>query len=171
MKKNLSCGEISPHDRLSCGDILRMTNCQWEKCLRMVNMEKNLSCVLLQNKFCCNLRCFVAESIFFCNYALLHGKNLTKNCARGEKGQISGMMLIYEYSWQVPHLCTRPTRQKPPTDLGQPESELRRRIGWKWARTASSSSPNVRCSSSWLLMARKTVRHGQLADKRWLLLN
>ena len=40
MEKNLSRGEISPQDRLSCGDIFHMTNRQLEKSLHMVDMEK-----------------------------------------------------------------------------------------------------------------------------------
>ena len=32
--------KISPHDRLSCGEIFHMRNCQLEKCLHMVDMEK-----------------------------------------------------------------------------------------------------------------------------------
>ena len=34
--------------------------------------------ILLQTKFCCNLRCFVAESIFLAIYALLRGEKLNQ---------------------------------------------------------------------------------------------
>ena len=44
--------------------------------------------------FCCHLRCFVAKSFFVAIYVLFAWKNWTKNCACGEKGQISGMVAI-----------------------------------------------------------------------------
>ena len=36
----LSCGEISSHDRLSCGEMLHMTDCHVEKALHMRNVKK-----------------------------------------------------------------------------------------------------------------------------------
>ena len=92
-----ACGEISPHDRCLCTEILHMKNCQLEKCLHMLNMEKNLSCGdifphenvetnLFCRNFCCFfclLRCFVAKSILsrFTGFCVLHW---IKNCACGE---------------------------------------------------------------------------------------
>ena len=98
MEKNLSCGEISPHDRLSCGQILHMTDCpvgknssgknfKWEKfpLMRIVktsvmwrNNVYNLSSI-----FCCfvvksvifNLRCFIG---FVAMYTLLRGEKLSQ---------------------------------------------------------------------------------------------
>ena len=47
VEKNLSCGEICPHNRLSCGQILDMTDCHvekkhspHEKCEEICNVEK-----------------------------------------------------------------------------------------------------------------------------------
>ena len=39
-RKNLPCGETSPHDRLACGKILHMTDCHVEKALHMRNVKK-----------------------------------------------------------------------------------------------------------------------------------
>ena len=40
VEKKLSCGEICPHDRLSGGEILHMTDCHVEKILHMRNVKK-----------------------------------------------------------------------------------------------------------------------------------
>ena len=46
---------------------------------------------LLQNLFCRNLRCFVAKSVLLRFTRFCVEKSWTKNCACGEKRQISGM--------------------------------------------------------------------------------
>ena len=60
VEKNLSCGEICPHDRLSGKEILHMTDCHVEEILRMRNVKKMSrntlwfvieSAILLQNNF------------------------------------------------------------------------------------------------------------------------
>ena len=102
-----------PHNRLSCGENLHMTDCHVENYLHMVNVEKNLSNGGIfhmknvdTNQFCHNLHCLVAKSdllqfTLFCReicfvviYALLCGEKLNqKLCLWRKKRQISGMML------------------------------------------------------------------------------
>ena len=43
-RKKLSCGEICPHDRLSGGEILHMTDCNVEKNSPHEKCEENLKC-------------------------------------------------------------------------------------------------------------------------------
>ena len=88
-RKKLSCGEICPHDRLSGGEILHMTDCQvekfstwqivmwkkfstwemWRKSEMWRNNVYNLWCfvafyaVLSRNLFCHNLRAFAWSKI------------------------------------------------------------------------------------------------------------
>ena len=86
-----------PHNRLSCGENLHMTDCHVENYLHMVNVEKNLSNRGIfdmknvdTNQFCHNLHCLVAKSdllqfTLFCReicfvaiYALLCGEKLNQ---------------------------------------------------------------------------------------------
>ena len=86
-----------PHNRLSCGENLHMTDCHVENYLHMVNVEKNLSNGGIfhmknvdTNQFCHNLHCFVAKSdllqfTLFCReicfvaiYALLCGEKFNQ---------------------------------------------------------------------------------------------
>ena len=77
-----------------------MTNCQLEKCLNIVNMEKNLSCVEISPHEKCEDKLDLSQFMMFCRkicfvtvYVVLSRftrfcmqKNLTKNCVCGEKG-------------------------------------------------------------------------------------
>ena len=86
-----------PHNRLSCGENLHMTDCHVENYLHMVNVEKNLSNGGIfhmknvdTNQFCHNLHCLVAKSdllqfTLFCRkicfvaiYALLCGEKFNQ---------------------------------------------------------------------------------------------
>ena len=94
--------EISPLDRLSCGEIVHVANFHLETCLHMVNMKTNLSCGemwrqiyhvekfvhmrnLKTNLFCHNLCYFVPKSYFLPFTLFCLEKNFTKNCVGGEK--------------------------------------------------------------------------------------
>ena len=110
-RKNLPCGEISPHDRLSCAENLHSTNCQLAKCLHMVNVETNLSFGEISphqkcgdNLFCLNLCCFVSKSVCVAIYAVLSRNQFCRDLRVfawrkiqakivfvEKKGQISGM--------------------------------------------------------------------------------
>ena len=109
VEKNLSCGEICPHDRFSCGQILHITDCHvdkfltwqivmwkkfstwemWRKFVMWRNNVYNLWCfvafyaVLLQNR---DLRRFVAISVLSQFTRFCVEKNLAKNGPGGEKG-------------------------------------------------------------------------------------
>ena len=111
-RKNLPCGEISPHDRLSCAENLHSTNCQLAKCLHMVNVETNLSFGEISphqkcgdNLFCLNLCCFVSKSVCVAIYAVLSRNQFCRDLRVfawrkiqakivfvEKKGQISGML-------------------------------------------------------------------------------
>ena len=111
VEKNLSCGEICPHDRFPCGQILHITDCHMDKFLtRQIVMWKKSStwemwrkfvmwrnnvynlwrfvafyAVLLQNLLLSDLRCFVAKSVLsrFTHFCV--ETKLSKKFARGEK--------------------------------------------------------------------------------------
>ena len=82
VEKIWSCGEICPHDRWSRGVILHMKDCHVEKNLHMRNVKTicgrcgEIMCTMYG--FCCrvsfcDLRCFVAKSVFVI-HALLCGE-------------------------------------------------------------------------------------------------
>ena len=56
----LPCGEISSHDRLSCGKILHMTDCHVENSLHMRNVKK-----------ICNMEKLCVQFMVFCRIKLL----------------------------------------------------------------------------------------------------
>ena len=95
-KKSVMWKKI-PHNRLSCGENIHMTDCHVESYLHMVNVETNLSNGGIfhmknvdTNQFCHNLHCLVAKSdllqfTLFCReicfvaiYALLCGEKLNQ---------------------------------------------------------------------------------------------
>ena len=106
-----------PHNRLSCGENLHMTDCHVENYLHMVNVEKNLSNGGIfhmknvdTNQFCHNLHCLVAKSdllqfTLFCReicfvaiYALLCGEKFNqKLCLWRKKDKYQ----VYTYGYQV----------------------------------------------------------------------
>ena len=103
VEKNLSCGEICPHDRwwggvilhMTCGQILHMGNVKI-----ICNVEKYcVQCMV----FCHILRYFVAESVF-CDWqcfvaihALLRGETVSNKIVPVEKKwQILGMTQRFE---------------------------------------------------------------------------
>ena len=95
-RKNLLCGEICPHDRLSCGEV--------SPCGEYL--------------FCRNLCCIVANSVLSQFTRFYVEKNLTKNCVCGEKKdkyQVCwGIFMIPKLWHQFLHSCNiRPELVKP----------------------------------------------------------
>ena len=82
-----ACGEQSAMWR----NFPHMTNCQLEKCLHMVNMEKNWSCGEISSREKCGDKSFVAINAVISQYlfainALLRGEKLNKKlCLRRKK--------------------------------------------------------------------------------------
>ena len=133
MEKNMSCGEICPHGRFSCGQILDITGCHvdkfstwqidmWKNSPHMINVKKiwnvekkcvqfMVFCCILQgfvaNSFFCKLRCFVAKSVFVRFTRFCVEKNWAKNCTRGEKMTIMRYGLrhrVFSFSFSNPDL-------------------------------------------------------------------
>ena len=75
-----------------------MTNCQLEKCLHMVKMEKNLSCGEISPPEKCGHKCVLSQSMFFLrnlfcyNLGAFAWRKINPTFLRVEnKGQMSGM--------------------------------------------------------------------------------
>ena len=152
VEKNLPCGEITPHDIFSCTKILQMTIRQLEKCLHMVNKEKdghvekflhvrNVETNLFWIPFTlfCQQIYFVAINISFCVET-----NWTLNFVCGEK----------KYKYQV-WACIQENIY-PPSD-----------VGWIHCIHSVEYSP-ARCSCSWWIhwhsLSVKFAREMQLVE-------
>ena len=105
--ENLPYGEILLLDRFSCVEIFHLTNCQWEKCTHMVNIETNLSCgyispyeeygdkfvakyaLLTFMLFCCEIQLVTI-------YVGLHGKKLNQRlCLKRDMTNIRKRPQVY----------------------------------------------------------------------------
>ena len=93
---SLLCGGISPHEQCKMWRISGMWRNFFSSTLRLIRisvMLRNYIILLQTMLFCCNLRCFVTKSVLS-RFTRCVEKNFTKNCACGEKRQISCMLIL-----------------------------------------------------------------------------
>ena len=117
-RKNLPCGEISPHDILLLEEILHMTDWHVEKVLHVRNVNKicklDTWCMqfmvfcrikLLKNQVFGDLRCFVEIFLLWFTRFCVE-KNWAKNCVCGEKRTnivyaLHFSLFCHQQSWEM----------------------------------------------------------------------